>query len=70
MSMKAKVFFGMLLLLLVNFNNLFAQGTPCGNAGDPDAPACPLDTWVMVLVAVALIFVTMQLYRKQKLQNA
>lgn len=69
--MKAKVFWGTLLLLLVNVCNLFAQGTPCGDSGDPDDPTtCPIDTWVWLLVAAALIFAIMQLYRRQKSETA
>ena len=35
---------------------------PC----DPDDPNCPLDTWVIVLVVMAVIFAVTQLHRKQK----
>jgi hypothetical protein len=35
---------------------------PC----DPDDPNCPLDTWVIVLVAVALVTAVVHLHRKQK----
>ncbi|CAN5260793.1 hypothetical protein BH09BAC6_BH09BAC6_13880 [soil metagenome] len=60
-----KVFFGTLTLLLLNVFCLFAQpGEPCGGT-DPDA-VCPLDTWVFVLAAAALLFTTLHLYRKQK----
>jgi len=69
--MKAKVFWGTLLLLLINVCNLFAQGTPCGDSGDPDDPVtCPIDAWVWILVAVALIFATVQLYHRQKMAKA
>jgi len=69
--MKAKVFWGILLLLLINCRNLFAQGTPCGDSGDPDDPTtCPLDTGVWVLVAMILIFSTMHLYRAQNMAKA
>lgn len=49
----------------------FAQpGSPSqGDCGDssagPDEP-CPLDTWVIVLVIVALFFVVAHLRKKQK----
>ena len=65
--MKKRVF-GITLLLAISVHHLFAQGTtPC----DPDDPStCPLDTWVWILVAAALIFATAQLYRKQKTAKA
>jgi hypothetical protein len=70
MHMKTRVFWGTLLLLLINFTNLFAQGdTPCGG-GDPDAAPCPLDTWVAGLAIAALVLATIHLYRKQKTQKA
>jgi hypothetical protein len=62
------------LLIVAAFNNLFAQqgiddGTnPCNNTSPDDV--CPLDTWVIGLVAVALIFAVVQLSRKQKRENA
>lgn len=60
-----KVFFGTLTFLLLNVVFVFAQpGEPCGGT-DPDA-VCPLDTWVFVLAAGALLFTTLHLYRKQK----
>ena len=39
---------------------------------DPDAPtnACPLDTWVIVLVVIALAFTTYTLHQRQKAQKA
>jgi len=38
-------------------------GTPC----DPDDPSgCPLDTWVIALVIIAVIFTALHLQRKQK----
>ena len=41
---------------------------PGGPPPDPDNPVpCPLDTWVVFLVIIALIITTMYLYRKQKL---
>lgn len=66
-----KPFIITIFLVLINLS-CFAQVTnPCGGSGDPDDPTtCPLDSWVLVLVAAALIFVTLQLYRQQKTQNA
>jgi len=69
--MKTKVFWGTLLLLLINVCSLFAQGTPCGDSGDPDdLTTCPIDAWVWILVAAALIFATAQLYHRQKMAKA
>ena len=46
--------------LVLSFNALFAQGTgpaPCGDPDDPnyDPNMCPLDTWVLVFVVIAVI---------------
>jgi hypothetical protein len=58
-----------LLFLIANVAVLFAQGAlPC-NDGDIDA-ACPLDTWVIVLAAGALLFTIMHLYRVRKAESA
>jgi hypothetical protein len=64
--MKSKLSLITILLLLLNVSG-FAQVTNPGNGdcgGGPDP--CPLDTWVVVLVAGALLFTTIHLYRKQK----
>ena len=62
--MKLKVFFSTLFLLAFSTLSLFAQpGEPC-NGNDPDA-YCPLDTWVLVLAGVALLFAALHLHRKQ-----
>jgi len=48
----------------------FAQGDlPCDDSDPYSGGSCPLDTWVWVLAAVALVFGAAQLYRKQKLQS-
>ena len=53
------------LFLIANIAVLFAQGAlPC-NDGDIDA-ACPLDTWVVVLAAGAMLFTILHLYRVRK----
>ena len=41
-----------------------------GQDVDAASNGCPLDTWVIVLVGAALIFTTVQLYRKQQLDKA
>jgi hypothetical protein len=63
------------IFLLVSVSTVLAQcedetTSPGGTPGDPDNPwvQCPLDTWVIVLVAAALIFTVIHLYRKQKLE--
>lgn len=65
--MKRKFILVLLVVLLISVSQLFAQGTPCGDSGDPDVPSqCPLDTWVLLLVAAFLIYATVRLYKKQK----
>lgn len=47
--------------------NCFADpgdGLCDGNDGGPDG--CPLDTWVIVLAIIAVIFAAIHLHRKQK----
>jgi hypothetical protein len=67
--MRAKIFFGTLLLLMLNSVALFAQpGEPCEGT-DPDA-TCPLDTWVIILAIIAVVFATIHLYRKRSRQAA
>jgi hypothetical protein len=66
--MRIKIFFGAFLLLMLNTVVLFAQpGEPCQGL-DVDNP-CPLDTWVVVLAVVAVLFAAIHLYRKQSAQN-
>jgi hypothetical protein len=65
--MKIKVFCGAFLLWVLNVVVGFAQvgvGGPCG-FGDDDGN-CPLDTFVVVLAAIALVFGAVHLYRKGK----
>jgi hypothetical protein len=62
---KYKFLLGVCLYLLLT-TNCFADPDPLcdGNDGGPDG--CPLDTWVIVLVIIAVIFTTLHLHRKQK----
>jgi hypothetical protein len=63
--MRIKIFLGAFLLLMLNGVFLYAQpGEPCGGV-DPDA-TCPLDSWVVVLAAVAVTATVVHLYRKQR----
>ena len=63
--MRVKIFLGTLLLLMLNTVASYAQpGEPCGGV-DPDA-TCPLDTWVIILASIAVIFAVIHLNRKQK----
>jgi hypothetical protein len=49
---------------MLNVAILYAQpGEPCGGT-DPDA-TCPLDTWVIALAVIAVIFAAMSLIKKQ-----
>jgi hypothetical protein len=56
-------------ILLLPFSS-FAQDLPCADQDPTGTNPCPLDTWVWVLVAAAMVFGAVQLYRKQKLQSA
>jgi hypothetical protein len=65
------------LLFTFLFISIATMAQDCGDGPglpgqDVDAVAngCPLDTWVIVLVGAALIFTTVQMYRKQQLENA
>lgn len=63
--MKIKILSGTFLLMMFNAVVGFAQaGGPCGFV-DPDNN-CPLDTFVVVLAGIALVFGAAQLYRKGK----
>ena len=65
--MRLKVFCWTLVLLMFNVVMLYAQpGEPCGGTDDDATCPSPLDTWVLILAAVAVIFTVMHLYRKQK----
>lgn len=41
-----------------------------GQDVDAATNGCPLDTWVVLLVGIVFVFTTLQLYRKQQLENA
>ena len=63
--------FATLSVVLLNIVTVMADPTgsdplPC----DPDDPNCPLDTWVIVLAAVALVAAVIHLHRKQKALQA
>lgn len=49
----------------------YAQGgdLPCGGEDPTGSTPCPLDTWVWLLAAVAVVFGAMYLQRQQKLQK-
>jgi hypothetical protein len=66
---KYKFLLGVCLYLLITTNCFADPGDPgdplCdGNNGGPDG--CPLDTWVIALVIIAVIFTAIHLQRKQK----
>ena len=65
------------LLFTFLFISVAAMAQDCGDGPglpgqDVDAASngCPLDTWVIALVGAALIFTTVQFYRKQQLDKA
>jgi hypothetical protein len=67
-GMRGKLFLGALILLLLNSAVLYAQpGEPCAGV-DPDS-TCPLDTWVIVLAFVAIVFAAIHLSRKKAAQK-
>lgn len=57
------------VIFLFSIATAFAQQVPC--SGDPDDDdydpnGCPLDTWVILLVAIALILTVIHLNRRRK----
>lgn len=64
--MKLKAGLGVLIFSLLSVVTVQAQqiGLPC-SGDDPDA-TCPLDTWVIVLVIAASLYVSYRLFRRQK----
>jgi hypothetical protein len=63
---KYKFLLGLGVYLLITTNCLAdpGDGNCDDNNGGPDG--CPLDTWVIILVIIAVTFTAMHLYRKQK----
>jgi len=61
--MKLKIGFSVFVLLLFSAV-VNAQVLPCGGT-DPDA-TCPIDTWVIVLVAAASFFAAYTLSKRKK----
>lgn len=62
-SMKLKIGFSVFALLLFNAVS-HAQTLPCGGT-DPDA-TCPIDTWVIVLMAAGSFFAVYTLLKRKK----
>lgn len=52
------------MLLICNFIT-FAQPNPDPTGGDPDPSDAPLDSYVYVLIAVAICYVAFKLYYKK-----
>lgn len=55
---------------MINIAALYAQSEgglsgPCG-LNDDDNTDCPLDTWVVVLAIIAVIFTAIHLHKKKK----
>jgi hypothetical protein len=68
--MRIKIFCSALLILMLNVALLHAQvctgpGCPCGGTDD-DGSCVPLDSWIVILAAAALLFTVKYLYGKQK----
>ncbi|SEO31462.1 hypothetical protein SAMN05192574_10738 [Mucilaginibacter gossypiicola] len=57
-------------IFLLSIATVFAQEeVPCGGGpddGDYDPNNCPLDTWVILLVVMALILTVIHLHRRRK----
>ncbi|WP_133230864.1 hypothetical protein [Mucilaginibacter psychrotolerans] len=70
MYFKLKSILATLILLFLSMSCAFAQdpGTPCDEIDLDDPAGCPvpLDTWVMFLVIVAVIYGAYYLNKKQK----
>lgn len=60
-----RMLFTISIFFIPMLNLCKADPIPC-NGADPYDTDCPLDTWVIVLVVVAVIFAVTQLHRKQK----
>ena len=74
--MRVRIFFSSLVLLLLSVLFVNAQtggpGAPCDQTAggtDPDLN-CPLDTWVVGLAIVTVIFAAWHIRNKQKKQLA
>jgi len=68
--MRIKIFFSTILLML-SAGMLYAQTdpfVPCSGT-DPDN-ACPLDTWVILLAFIAIVFAAWRLNNKRKTATA
>ena len=69
--MKIKISLSVLLLLMTSITSVFAQPGGqqyCDDGVTPYTPdGCPIDTWVIVLVVAAGIFVGYKLYHRNKL---
>jgi hypothetical protein len=66
--MKLKISFGVIVLLISALSTFAQSGgnpDPCG-PNDNDG-TCPLDTWVIVLVAAISVFAAFRLYRRKKI---
>ena len=69
--MRIKIFFSTILLLMFNVALLCAQdpGEPC-SGNDVDNVGCPLDTWVVLLAFIAIVFAAWHLNNKRKVISA
>ena len=64
--MKFRKIILLLFCLIVQSTVLFAQGDIC-DFNDPDnTTPCPLDTWVIILAFITVIFAAVHLHRNKK----
>lgn len=66
MSQEMKKILLLVIFFITNVSVIFAQGSFSCNGGDLDAGDCPIDTWVIVFAAFAVVITTIYLYKKQQ----
>ena len=68
---KSFGFLWVIFFMLIPFLSFAQSGDPLPcNDGDPWNDPCPLDNWVWLMVALAIIVVTYQSLRKRKAFNS
>jgi cbb3-type cytochrome oxidase subunit 3 len=61
-----KCIFVSCLTIIFSAITMISYAQPGGGDICPPEDQCPLDTWVVAFVIIALIFTTLYLYRRQK----